>query len=235
MNQFEFSIVIPIYNENDNIGKLLEEIFNNLKSFKKFEIIFVDDFSSDDSLKTLNDLKTKHNFKIVKNNKNYGQSYSIYKGIKSAKYNTIITIDGDGQNNPKDIPVLIKEYNINENIRLVGGIRFKRKDSLTKILSSKIANLVRSKLLNDNCKDTGCSLKIFDKNIFLSLPYFNGIHRFLPALFIGFGYKTHFVNVDHRSRNFGISKYGTFNRLFRGIRDMIKVLIIIKKNKNDIN
>ena len=96
------------------------------------------------------------------------------------------------------------------------------------MLSSKIANIIRSRILKDQCKDTGCSLKVFNKKIFLSFPYFNGIHRFLPALFKGYGYKTVFIDVNHRSRKFGMSKYGTMNRLFRGIRDIIKVNKILK-------
>ena len=112
---------------------------------------------------------------------------------------------------------------------MVGGIRKKRQDSFIKILSSKIANYIRSKILNDNCKDTGCSLKVFSKNIFLEFPYFDGIHRFLPALFKGYGHKTDFINVNHRVRKYGKSKYGTIDRLFRGIRDIIKVKNIINK------
>ena len=152
-------------------------------------------------------------------------------GINSSKYNTIVTIDGDGQNNPIDIPKLANVYFSNKNLYLVGGIRKNRKDNFKKIISSKIANLIRKKLLNDNCNDTGCSLKIFDKETFLRFPPFNGMHRFLPALFKGYGKNTDFINVDHRKRKFGISKYGTFDRMIRGIRDMIRVLIIIKKIK----
>ena len=160
-----------------------------------------------------------------------GQSYSITRGIKIASFNIIVTIDGDCQNNPADIPKLLNLFKSNKDIHLVGGIRQKRKDTITKILSSKIANLVRSLILKDNCKDTGCSLKVFYRDSFLKLSYFNGIHRFLPALFSGYGFRTEFVNVDHRKRKYGISKYGTIDRLFRGIRDMIKVYKIIKKVK----
>ena len=116
-----------------------------------------------------------------------------------------------------------------KNLKLIGGIRENRKDNYVKIISSKIANKIRQYLLNDNCKDTGCGLKIFDRNIFLLFPYFNGIHRFLPALFKGYGHKTDFINVNHRVRKYGKSKYGTIDRLFRGIRDIIKVKNIINK------
>ena len=124
-------------------------------------------------------------------------------------------------------------YQNDDELKLVSGIRFKRKDPYIKIISSKIANSIRRFILNDNNPDTGCSLKVFDKSIFLSFPFFNGLHRFIPALFNGSGYKTLNVNVDHRPRLYGISKYGTFGRLFRGIRDMIKVAKIIKSIKSN--
>lgn len=218
-----FSVVIPIFNEEENIVLLIQEIKNSLKIYKNFELIFVNDCSTDNSLKVLLDQKKILDFKIINNKKNIGQSFSILSGIKESKHNTIVTLDGDGQNNPYDIPKLIEYYFNNKNILLVGGIRVKRKDSIIKIISSRIANIVRSKFLNDGCKDTGCSLKVFDKNIFLSFETFDGMHRFIPALFSGFGHKTFFLDVDHRKRNFGKSKYGTFLRLVNGIKDMIKV------------
>ena len=161
------------------------------------------------------------------------QSKSLLTGIKSANFNDIVTIDGDGQNNPKDILNLTNIYFLNQNLNLVGGIRKNRKDNFTKIISSKIANKVRGFILKDNCKDTGCSLKIFNKSVFLSFPFFDGIHRFLPALFAGYGKKMIFIDVDHRHRGSGVSKYDTFGRLFKGIRDIIKVVIILKKIKRN--
>ena len=115
----------------------------------------------------------------------------------------------------------------------MGGIRNKRKDSYIKKISSKIANYIRSNILNDHCSDTGCSLKIFDRDSYLEFPYFDGIHRFLPALFKGYWHKTKFINVDHRMRKYGKSKYGTFKRLLKGIIDLIKVVKIIKKFKRN--
>ena len=226
-----FSIVIPIYDEEKNLELLLNEIQSNLIDFDKYEIILIDDFSKDNSLKVLKKFKNNDNIIILKNNENKGQSYSIYKGIKEASYHTIITIDADGQNNPADIPKLIKAYNLDNELYLVGGIRIKRKDNFIKIFSSKIANYIRSKILKDNCRDTGCSLKVFEKKAFLDFPYFDGMHRFLPALFRGYGYKTLFLNVDHRKRKYGKSKYGTLKRLFGGVRDIIKVKKILR-NKN---
>ena len=227
-----FSIVIPVFNEENNLASLINEIKNSLIDYNEFEIIVVNDFSNDNTQIILEKEKKYLNFKIINNEENCGQSFSILRGIKKSKYNTIVTLDGDGQNNPYDIPKLIELYNQNSDIFLVGGIRSKRQDSITKIISSRIANFVRSKFLQDGCKDTGCSLKVFDKNIFLNFEFFDGIHRFLPALFHGFGYKTLFISVDHRKRKYGKSKYGTFLRLFNGLKDMIKVKKMINKNKN---
>ncbi len=225
-----FSIVIPVFNEEHNLTKLIKEIKISLNNYEKYELIFVNDFSTDGTLSVLEKEKKNFNFKIINNQNNLGQSYSILNGIKNSNYNTIITLDGDGQNNPKDIPKLLEFYNKTKDASLVGGIRYIRRDNITKIISSRLANFIRSNFLKDGCKDTGCSLKVFDKNIFLKFEYFDGIHRFIPALFKGFGYNTYFLNVDHRKRKFGTSKYGTFLRLVNGIRDMIKVKKLINKN-----
>ena len=230
-----FSIVIPVFNEELNLNKLVEEIILNLSDLNKYEIIFVNDASTDNSLIQIKKLikKKPKLIKVVENKINLGQSYSLIEGIKASINKTIVTIDGDGQNNPRDIPILLNKYQSNQNIFLVGGIRFRRKDNLIKIFSSKVANSIRSKILKDNCPDTGCSLKVFDKHVFMQFPFFNGIHRFLPALFKGFGKQTYFINVDHRFRIHGHSKYGTFLRLFRGIKDLIRVAIILKKFKRN--
>lgn len=231
-----FTIVIPVFNEEKNIIPLLTEIEINLKNYlSNFEVLIVNDCSTDKSADLLK--KKSHLFpfqiKILNNKLNSGQSSTILNGIKNAENNTIVTIDGDGQNNPKDIIKLIDIYNASNDVFLVGGIRKIRKDSYVKIISSKLANFVRKKILKDDCEDTGCSLKVFDRGIFLNFPFFDGIHRFLPALFKGFGYKTVFVNVDHRERIHGQSKYGTLKRLYKGVFDMLKVLKILKENKND--
>lgn len=220
------SIVIPAYNESKNLPILISEIHKYLDNKLIFEILIVDDCSTDNTLEIVNNLLAGNIF-LIKNKQNLGQSFSIFKGIEKAKNNTIVTIDADLQNNPKDILKLYNKYINNADLKLVGGIRTKRKDNLIKIYSSKISNRIRMFILHDDCIDTGCSLKIFDRNIFLNFPKFNGIHRFLPALYKGYGYSTAFIKVDHRYRIHGKSKYGLFNRLFRGIRDIIKVKRII--------
>ena len=226
-----FSIVIPVFNEEKNIEPLLSEILFNLETFENnFEIIIINDASNDSTPLAINKIKSKK-IRILNNNINRGQSYSIHKGVLNSLNNIIVTIDGDGQNDPQDILKLLKVFLSDDKIELVSGIRIKRKDKFIKIVSSKLANYFRSKILNDDCSDTGCSLKVFNRNIFLKFPYFNGIHRFLPALFKGYGHKTIFINVNHRKRKYGFSKYGTMNRLFKGVRDIIRVKRILKNKK----
>lgn len=225
-----FSIVIPVFNEEESITQLIHEIYYHLyEHVNNFEIIIMNDGSNDNTLDVINNLKNKYKLKIYNNKINMGQSYCIYNSIIKSNYDTIVTIDGDGQNDPKDILTLINNYKIDNNVMLVSGIRFNRKDSFIKKISSKYANKIRMKILKDDCIDTGCSLKIFNKQIFLSYPFFDGIHRFIPALFNAKKVKIKYVNVDHRFREFGKSKYGIFNRLFKGIRDIIKVRKLIKK------
>jgi len=226
-----FSIIIPFFNEEKNIENLLIEIKNCLENYNSnYELILINDGSTDKTLSILEKYKKISFFKKIKlinNSINYGQSRCIFDGIKIASYDAVVTIDGDGQNNPKDILRLIKFFHKDNKVKLVGGIRKNRRDTKVKILSSRIANFIRSKIFSDNCPDTGCSLKVIDKNQFLQLPFFDGLHRFIPTLFTGLGAKTIFIDVDHRPRKYGISKYGTFKRLFRGIMDMYKVYKII--------
>ncbi len=224
----KFSLVIPIFNEEDSIVSLLYEIYDTIQDNYVYEIVIVNDGSTDNTLKKISNLKK--NIKIINNRINLGQSKSIEIGIKNSRNDTIVTIDGDGQNIPEDILKIASIYFENKNIKLVSGIRIKRKDSVIKLISSKIANLIRNLILRDNCKDTGCSLKIFDKNIFLSFPFFDGIHRFIPAFFVRNNYEVRYVNVNHRPRLKGISKYGTKDRLTKGIIDLIRVRKILNKN-----
>ncbi len=224
-----FTLVIPVYNEEDNIVNLYSEIKNSLGENLLYNIVFVNDGSTDNSRTVLEALKKDPRVTSFENKKNLGQSYSIHKGIINSNNDTIITIDGDGQNDPSDIIRLLNLYNSNDNIKLVGGIRVNRKDTIIKKISSFIANKVRNFFLKDNCADTGCALKVFSKEVFIGFEFFDGLHRFLPSLFIGAGHKCKYVNVNHRYRVAGYSKYGVGNRLFRGISDMIKVKKMIKK------
>ena len=228
-----FTIVIPVFNENDNIVKLINEINKALsENSNKYEIIIIDDGSTDNTFQNITPYIDNHKLKYLSNSVNKGQSYSIYYGVQESKYDTIITIDGDGQNNPININDLLNKY-FSRSYDLVYGIRVKRKDSTIKKISSFLANRIRSYILKDNCIDTGCSLKIFNKRIFLKIPYFNGIHRFIPALFIALKSNVDSIPVDHRYRKFGTSKYGTIDRLYKGIIDIFKVIRIIKVLKKN--
>lgn len=230
----KFSIVIPMYNEEKNVLKLIKEIISDLANFKNlYEIVIIDDGSTDKTLFFLQEIQSQYNeiIKVKSNKMNQGQSFSLRKGILEASYNTIVTIDGDCQNNPVDIIKLIDMYFSEKKYHLIGGIRTNRKDSYVKKISSKIANKVRKLYLRDNCIDTGCSLKVFDKEVFKLFPFFDGIHRFLPALFSGYGKKTFFLPVDHRPRVYGYSNYKTLDRLYQGIFDMIRVKKIINKQQ----
>ena len=161
----KLSVVIPLFNEEQNLRKLVDEIFLCLVNKYMFEIIFVNDGSTDRSVEVLEKLRNKHkNIFIINQDTNKGQSFSIYNGVHFSNYKSIVTIDADLQNDPKDIELLANFYFQNyPNYKLVGGIRNKRKDSIIKLISSKIANKVRKFVLNDKCDDTGCSLKVFDK------------------------------------------------------------------------
>lgn len=225
-----YSIIIPVYNEEKNIQILYNEILK-ASEINEYEIIFVNDCSSDSSLSMIkNIIKSNTHTSFINLKQRTGQSFAIYSGIKKAKNNTIVTIDCDLQNDPKDIEKLITIFKSN-NYGLVGGIRANRKDNLIKKISSILANKVRAWILKDGCKDTGCSLKVFKKNIFLKMPFFDGIHRFLPALFKAYNEELFFCNVSHRERIYGKSNYGITNRLFKGIKDIIRVKKIIRSLK----
>lgn len=226
-----FSIIVPLYNEAENIVQLNEEILQALKEFKdknhKFELIYVDDGSTDETLKILKQFNNKVDTKILKNNKNLSQSKSILNGIDVSNHNNIILLDGDLQNDPKDIVKMIKIYSTKENT-LVHGYRKKRNDPyFTKILPSKIANFIVRKLTNSKIFDHGCSLKIFDKNIINVNDFFGDFHRLFAAQ-IDKEIDVIEIEVNHRPRIKGKSNYG-FERIFKIFID----LLYIKFFKND--
>ena len=228
------SLAIPVYNEEDN----LEQLLFTIKDCGLYDclnhVIIVDDCSTDNSYNKIKDLAKKYSKVICKRNTiNMGQSYSIHSAANYLKEEILITMDADCQNDPKDAIKLLNAYKRNPNVYLVGGLRIKRKDNLIKKTASKIANWFRKIILNDDCDDTGCALKVFNREQFLQFPFFNGIHRFLPALFKGFEKQTMFLEVNHFPRKFGHSKYGIIDRLFVGIIDIYKVKKIIKKHKKN--
>lgn len=232
----KFSIVIPIYNEEDSIFLLLEEIKNTFKK-EKPEIIIVDDGSNDQFKKKFDEKNIKRqNIRLIKHSINKGKCMAMLSGIKAAKNSIITIIDGDGQNPPLEIKkLIIKWITIKEKkFLLICGNRIKRKDTLLKKISSLVANKVRKTILNDDCNDTACALKLFNKRDYLSLPYFKNMHRFLPALFKMNKGTIINVNVNDRKRSRGISKYNFNNRFWIGIIDLLKVWFLIKKERKKL-
>lgn len=230
------SVVIPVYNEMDCIGPLVEEIVGASGQFPLEEIVVVDDCSDDDTPRVLRDLKSKHSkLRVVRHNQRSGQSTGLWTGISAAKGELIVTLDGDGQNNPADIPQLYAEYlraaAAGTRHILVAGQREKRNDNLIRILSSRGANKVRAFMLKDGVRDTGCSLKLFLRDDFTGLPFFNHLHRFIPAMMLARGVKIVLVDVSHRPRTRGVSKYGFWDRLWVGIADLFGVRWLVSRTK----
>jgi dolichol-phosphate mannosyltransferase len=223
----DISIVIPVYNEEESIGELINEITQALASKYKHEIIVVDDGSVDKTVGVLSKIKQElPTLRIIKHLQNSGQSTAIRTGVQYAKSTWIATLDGDGQNDPSDIPNLYDELIHNQDAdpwRVVAGYRKKRKDTWLKRISSKYANGIRDKLLRDGTPDTGCGLKVFSRDSFLALPYFDHMHRYIPALFQRQGGRVVSIEVNHRHRTQGMSKYGFHNRLWVGIVDILGV------------
>lgn len=226
------SVVIAVFNEKDNIEPLILEVLDALKGISASEIIVVDDGSTDGAREILRELSARYpRLHLVMHKRNYGQSTAITNGVRHATFPWVVTLDGDGQNDPKDFNKLfakITEANAN-NPLLVAGIRVNRNDNWLKRQSSKIANALRQALLKDDCPDSACGLKLFKKQIFLELPHFNHIHRFLPALFKRAQGQIINVPVNHRPRTRGVSKYGTMNRLWVGIVDLFGVMWLLHR------
>jgi dolichol-phosphate mannosyltransferase len=223
----QVSVVVPVHNEAPNIAPLINAITASLAGIDH-EIIYVDDGSSDASPKVLADIAaTLPTLVRVRHKQSCGQSAAIITGVKSARGTYIATLDGDGQNDPADIPAMLeaalKAEAAGPNPVLIAGHRTTRKDSEAKRWGSRIANGVRAKLLNDGTPDTGCGLKLFRRAAFLELPHFDHIHRFLPALFIRAGGHVVSVPVRHHARAHGTSHYGTWDRLKVGIVDLFGV------------
>ena len=208
------SIVVPVHNEAENIQPLLDEIVVALANFNAYEIIYINDGSSDETAQALAVAqKNLPQLRVFEHQQSCGQSAAIYTGIKAAKYPFIATLDGDGQNNPADIPALFDYLNaqrdVNPKLTMIAGWRNKRHDSAWRLFSSKFANGIRSRLLGDATPDTGCGLKVFVRDAALQLPFFDHYHRFLPALMIRSGYDVISLPVLHRARERGVSNYGT--------------------------
>ena len=213
----DISVVVPVYNEEENVATLQNEISRAL-SGKKFEIIFVDDGSSD---ATAARIERGPEIRVLRFEKNAGQSAATYAGLHAARGATVILMDGDLQNDPADIPKLLAE--MARGADLVCGYRASRKDTMVKRITSRIANFVRSRFTGDGVRDTGCGLKAMRRECVEAMVPFKGMHRFVPALVKGAGYRLVEVPVNHRPRQFGQSKYGLGNRAIRATVDMFGV------------
>ena len=219
----KISVVIPLYNEEENLPILQKELAAGLAGLS-YEIVFVDDCSKDD---TFARIERKPEIRVLQFEKNSGQSAAMYAGIHAARGGVIVLLDGDLQNDPADIPKLLKE--IDNGFDLVCGYRAKRKDTVVKKITSRVANFVRSRFTRDGVRDTGCTLKAMRKECGQALVPFYGMHRFIPALVKGAGYKLVEIPVNHRPRTFGVSKYGLGNRAIVATVDMFGVRWLLSR------
>ncbi len=230
----QLSVVIPVHNESENIGQLLQEIDDSLNCIGLFEVVVVDDGSTDKTLPLLNELKSRFpGLRVIRHQKSCGQSTALMTGIDAAVYPVIATLDGDGQNDPADLPAMVTQLEnsaADDNLWMIAGFRKTRRDSWWRLFCSRVANGVRSRILSDRTPDTGCGIKVFYREAFLKMPRFNHMHRFLPALIIRSGGKVMSLPVNHRPRVHGRSHYGTLQRLMCGIMDLAGVAWLIRRN-----
>jgi dolichol-phosphate mannosyltransferase len=217
------SVVIPLFNEEENVAPLCAEIAAVLKG-RAYEIVLVDDKSTDRTLETI---PAMPEIRVLELARNTGQSGAMYAGIHAARGATLILMDGDRQNDPADIPKLLET--LDQGFDLVCGYRASRKDTFSKRLTSRIANTVRSRFTKDGVRDTGCTLKVLRTECREALLPFNGMHRFIPALIKGMGYRITELPVNHRPRVAGVSKYGFGNRALRATLDMFAVRWLLQR------
>ena len=229
----DVSIVVPVRNEAENISPLIAEIAAALDGRWKYEIIYVNDGSTDASGERIAAImKQRENLRQIRHATSSGQSAAVRSGVRAARGAIVATLDGDGQNNPAFLPDLISAIEKGgERVGLVAGQRVGRKDTGFKKIQSRIANGVRNGILRDGTRDTGCGLKAFRREVFLMMPYFDGLHRFLPALVRREDYDIAYVEVTDRPRRSGVSNYGFFDRLWIGIMDLAGVWWLIRRKK----
>ncbi|MCL6619537.1 glycosyltransferase family 2 protein [Thermomonas hydrothermalis] len=229
----QLSVVVPVHNEEDNVAPLVDEILRALRGRIDFEIVYVDDASRDGTLARLRQLQAvTPELRVIRHLTNAGQSTAVRNGVKAARAPWIATLDGDGQNDPADIPNLLAQRDrAPADVKLFAGWRVNRQDSGSKRWASKFANAIRSRLLRDATPDTGCGIKLFEREAFLELPYFDHMHRYLPALMQRAGWQTVSVPVNHRPRSAGVSKYTNLGRALVGIRDLLGVSWLIARSR----
>jgi dolichol-phosphate mannosyltransferase len=220
------SVVVPVFNEEENMSILQSELTAALAD-RDYEIVFVDDGSGDRSVEKI---EKSLRVRILRFERNRGQSAAIYAGVRAARGATIVLIDGDLQNDPADIPKLLDE--VERGADLVCGYRAHRKDTIVKRLTSRVANFVRGRFTKDHVRDTGCTLKAMRRECVVALVPFKGMHRFIPALIKGAGFNLVEIPVNHRARRFGLSKYGFGNRALRATIDMFGVRWLLSRQLN---
>ena len=227
------SIVVPVRNEAGNIAPLVEEVAAAVDGQWPFEVICVNDGSTDATGDELRQLMARYPWlRRINHKRSCGQSAAVRSGVAAARAPLVVTLDGDGQNDPAFIPALIRAIETGSTrTGLVAGQRVGRKTSGFKKFQSRVANVVRSAVLRDGTRDTGCGLKAFRRDVFLSLPYFDGLHRFLPALVRREGYEIAYIDVVDRPRAHGVSNYGMWDRLWIGILDLAGVWWLIRRRK----
>ncbi|MEO9244970.1 glycosyltransferase family 2 protein [Pseudomonas inefficax] len=234
----DLSVLIPARNEVDNLPSLLMEIRTALAA-EDFEVLVVDDGSSDRTLSVLQQLKNQGytQLRILRHEQSLGQSTSLWHAAEAARGRWLATLDGDGQNDPADIPGMLALVRANQDlaggVKLVAGHRVNRRDSASKRWASRLANSLRSRLLKDATPDTGCGLKLIERAAFLRLPYFDHMHRFIPALILRHNGRMLVHPVNHRPRQAGVSKYGNLDRALVGILDLFGVWWLIRRTRLD--
>ncbi|MDF0602444.1 glycosyltransferase family 2 protein [Psychromarinibacter sp. C21-152] len=229
------SIVCPMHNEAENVEPLVREIREACAAIGEFEVILVDDGSTDDTAARIERMQGEFDgLRLLQHPVAGGQSAAVHSGVSAARGDIVCTLDGDLQNPPSEIPRLVAPFlapDAPARLGLVAGQRARRRDSWSKRAASRFANGLRSRILSDGTRDTGCGLKAFRRDAFLALPYFNHMHRFLPALFARHGWEIAHIDVAHRARGGGVSKYNNLHRALVGIHDLIGVAWLLRRAK----
>ena len=227
---------MPVKDEAGNVVPLAREIAAALTG-EQYEAIFVDDGSSDSTVNELLALRGEMPIRVVAHGRNLGQSRAVRTGVRAAKGGVVVTLDGDGQNDPKDIPKLLAAFRSANDLRvaMIAGERARRQDTWKKRVASRYGNKIRRWLLSDNAKDTGCGLKLFRRDAFLELPYFDHMHRYLITLMLREGHEVRFMPVGHRPRGAGRSKYGVWDRAMVGLSDLMGVMWLKRRFRGPDN
>lgn len=230
-----FSVIVPAYNEAENLRELVPEIYAAVSKLGvTFQVIVVDDASDDDTPAVMAELQSRYDSLLAPRHAlRGGQSRGIWTGLMAGEGAWVVSLDGDGQNDPADIPKLLEIAwgDTSGRLGLVQGVREKRRDSLSKRLASRFANWLRGSILKDDCPDTGCGLKAVRRDVFEALPYFDSRHRFMPALVKGWGWEVRNMPVNHRPRRRGVSKYTNWRRGLVGLVDMAGVVWLLRRTK----